>query len=635
VDIWGVLSSLVAINMKLFTFLFLAVLSLSLNAETLPPLVDGKAPQNYEELWKGFDPRKEPLDVEVLKEWEEGNVVIRIVRYRIGIFKGKKAMMAAVYGFPKGGKSLPGLLQIHGGGQYADSKAVVTNAKRGYATISIAWAGRISSPKYRVSPKEVKLFWENKTEDPAYKVTTDWGALDAYHAPSRNGKDAFASIPDGSQEWTLDDVPSPRNNSWFLVTIGARRALTFLEQQPEVHPPSLGVYGHSMGGKLTIATAASDKRVIAAAPSCGGISDRYNLDPLHSKTIGDSPALQHVICPTIFLSPANDFHGHINNLRDTIQEMCCAEWRVTCSAHLNHRDYPENEVATQLWFDKRLKGSFEWPKTPKTELELKPNSMPILKVFPDTSKKILGVEVYYTQQGKVGKEPRINRMAQFWHHAKVFKFRKGDPIQAGLPLYSTDLPLWVFANVIYALDEPITGAGYYYGEYTTKKFNLSSLIEIVSAKELQAAKVQTGLKPSLTIEKFEEDWEKEWYYYANDGWGIRTHKVYHPIWKAPEGATLAMEVKAGKENLLLVGLDDHVAEVELKGDSKWQMVTLSLCDFKDVNEASLETWDGLKELRLLPKDTLRSKDRKNRTTRKVGGEWQGEPPLFRNLRWVE
>ena len=46
----------------------------------------------------------------------------------------------------------------------------------GYATLSIAWAGRISAPGYQVTPNEVKLFWEGKTDDPKYKLTTDWGA---------------------------------------------------------------------------------------------------------------------------------------------------------------------------------------------------------------------------------------------------------------------------------------------------------------------------------------------------------------------------------------------------------------------------------------------------------------------------
>jgi hypothetical protein len=106
--------------------------------ETLPPPTYGVAPETFKEMWSGFDPRLEPLDVEILKEWEENGVVLKVLRYRIGIFKGKKAMMAAVYGYPKGGRNIPGLVQIHGGGQYADYRAPLTNAKRGYATISIS-----------------------------------------------------------------------------------------------------------------------------------------------------------------------------------------------------------------------------------------------------------------------------------------------------------------------------------------------------------------------------------------------------------------------------------------------------------------------------------------------------------------
>ena len=130
--------------------------------DTLPALRGEKAPQTWNEAWRGFDPRKEPLEIEVLKEWEEDGVVLRVLRYRIGVFKRTKAKMACVYGFPKDGRRLPGLVQIHGGGQYADYQAPLTNAKRGYASLSISWAGRISAPGYRVSPNEVKLFGKEK-----------------------------------------------------------------------------------------------------------------------------------------------------------------------------------------------------------------------------------------------------------------------------------------------------------------------------------------------------------------------------------------------------------------------------------------------------------------------------------------
>ena len=98
------------------------------------------------------------------KKREEEDVALRFVRFRIGVFKGKKATLAAVYGFPKNGsesgRKLPGLVQIHSGGQYADYKACLLNANRGHATVSIAWAGRISAPDYRVTPVEFReLRW--------------------------------------------------------------------------------------------------------------------------------------------------------------------------------------------------------------------------------------------------------------------------------------------------------------------------------------------------------------------------------------------------------------------------------------------------------------------------------------------
>jgi len=213
-------------------------------------------------------------------------------------------MMAAVYGYPKGGKKLPGLVQIHGGGQYADYRAVLTNAKRGYATISISWAGRINAPGYNVNPQIVKLFWDGKTDDPGYKLTTDWGALDAYHAPCRYSKNHFGNM--APAPWTLDAVESPRNNPWFLCTLGARRALTFLQQQPQVDGDKLGVYGHSMGGKLTVLTTAADSRVKASAPSCGGISNRNTDHALFDATIADDVSLKQISCPIIFLRMMTD-----------------------------------------------------------------------------------------------------------------------------------------------------------------------------------------------------------------------------------------------------------------------------------------------------------------------------------------
>lgn len=603
--------------------------------ETLPPLRDGLAPVNFEGMWAGFDPRAEPLEAEVLAEWEEDDVVLRIVRFRIGVFKGQKAMLAAVYGYAKDALQsearLPGLVQIHGGGQYADHRSCLLNARRGYATLSIAWAGRISAPEYRVTPAEVQLFWEGKTDDPGYRLTTDWGAVDGYHAPGRNPGNVFPSAKPAA--WTLDAVESPRNSGWFLCALAARRALTFLEQQPEVDPRRLGVYGHSMGGKLTVMTA-PDPRVRAAAPSCGGISDRDNDSPLFRATLGDDISLKEVSCPIMFLSPANDFHSRIGDLPKAVHEIASDEWRVTCAPHHNHQDTAEYEVATMLWFDEHLQGTFAFPQTPESTLRLDTaDAVPEFSVRPDQSQPVLSVNVFYTQQGRENETPadRENTMHRFWHHAAA---SEADGIwTAKLPLGSTDRPLWVYANVLYPLAAPVTGAGYYYGTYTAESFNLSSLLKMVTADELRAAGSRATLTPSLLIEDFEGDWEQEWFTFRPDEWARTTHKVYDPIWRAPARAMLALEVQAAEPNTLVVLLDGYAAEVQLHGGNQWQDVVLKPGDFRDVGEEALESWEHVGRLSLSPSETLRPGRGDSGQPRIVGGTWRGDPPRFRNLRW--
>lgn len=601
-------------------------------SETLPVLDKNKVPQTWNDAWIGFDPRNEPLEVEVLKEWEEDGIVLKVIRYRIGVFKGKRAMMAGVYGYPKGGEDLPGLVQIHGGGQYADYKAPLSNAKRGYASISISWAGRISAPGYRVTPNEVKLFWDGKVNDPKYKITTDWGALDAYHAPSRYGKDAFPSIP--VTDWTLDAVESPRNNAWFLATLGARRALTFLERQAEVDPDRLGVYGHSMGGKLTVLTAGSDNRVKAAVPSCGGISDRYSKNLLHLATVSDPPSLRRISCPILFQSPANDFHGRINDLKTSINEIKSKDWRVACSPHHNHQDSAEYEVASQLWFDQHLKGENKLPKSPILSLDFPSGKEPAAHLIVDKAMEILSIDIFYTQQGQMDgeKDNSTNTKNRFWHHSPVS--RNMDKWTAQLPLFSINKPLWVYGNVTYKLKNPVSGAGYYYGIYNAEKFTLSSLMNVYKPSFLQNSKVVAKMKPSTLIEGFKKDWQKEWFSYNSQKWGLRTHKLYHPAWKAPGSSHLYVEVKAENANKLIIGLDGYFAEVSLTGKNKWQGIKLKPQDFYDFAMKPRRDWGDIKELRLDESEILRPPKGSQLKLRKIGGKWIGGPPEFRFLRWL-
>ena len=605
------------------------------SAETLSPLIDDHVPQNFQQMWDKFDPHAEPLEIEVLKEWQEDGVQLRIVRFRIGVFKGETARLAAVYGFPLSVKTtkarLPGLLQIHGGGQYADHRACVANAKRGYATLSIAWAGRMSAPDYRVSPNEVKLFWDGKTGDPNYRVTTDWGAVDGYHAPGRNPGNVFPSAKPAA--WTIDSVESPRNSGWFLCALAARRALTFLEQQSEVDPDRLGVYGHSMGGKLTVMTSV-DSRVRAAAPSCGGISDRYNDSELFRNTLGDDVSLRQITCPIIFLSPANDFHGRIGDLPNAIDEIDTVQWRVTCSPHHNHQDTAEYEVATLLWFDQHLKRTFTIPATPQTELRLTTDDgVPVLMVSPDNSRQIESVDVFYTLHGKANETPRDREdtMHRFWHHVRANQ--RGDQWTASLPLPRTDRPLWVYANVRYSLDKPVAGVGYYYGHYSADSFNLSSLLTTITPEELVKADVRSTLQPTIFIEDFEDDWEQEWFTYRPREWARTTHKLNSDVWKAPAGASLVLELQSKQPNTIVFRFDNFAAEVDIPGGDSRHTITLQPSDFTDYNEESLNDWAKVRRLKLTHAEHLRPPRGQDGPPKLIGKNWRGPAPEFHSLRW--
>ena len=47
-------------------------------------------------MWGDFDPRQAPLETETLNEWEEDGVVLRVVRFHIGVFKGEASSLAGL-----------------------------------------------------------------------------------------------------------------------------------------------------------------------------------------------------------------------------------------------------------------------------------------------------------------------------------------------------------------------------------------------------------------------------------------------------------------------------------------------------------------------------------------------------------
>jgi hypothetical protein len=86
---------------------------------------------------------------------------------------------------------------------------------------------------------------------------------------------------------------------------------------------------------------------------------------------------------------------------------------------------------------------------------------------------------------------------------------------------------------------------------------------------------------------------------------------------------------------LVIGLDNHAAEIQLKGSPDWQSIVLTSSDFRNAAQGALPAWKGIRELRLGPKETLRAKVGEKEKKLELGGVWQGPQPEFRHLRWLE
>ena len=361
-----------------------------LSAETDSfPALTGRPPQNFDELWAGYDPNHEPLDIKIVRQWDSDGITTQMLTYKIGVFKGRESRMGAYFAFPdQTQEPIPAILQMHGGGQRASREMVEAAAANGYASLSINWGG--------------KPMADQQAGDPG----TDWGAVDATQT-GHNGH--YASLqPDDK---TLDAVVSPRNNNWFLIVVAARRALTLLQHQPMIDPNRLGVRGHSMGGKLTVMTAGADPRVKAAFPSCGGTAPATeklrhrpgsacrppNREPLYHTTISDLVAIRRITCPILYAGPHNDFNGNLDNLYANWREMPGKQIHFTVSPHLNHRHIPEAQFAGPHFFDVMLKDDGEFPNTPKLDVDLKTaDGIPTATLKPDWPDEVVKVVFYYS-----------------------------------------------------------------------------------------------------------------------------------------------------------------------------------------------------------------------------------------------
>lgn len=562
--------------MKKFILLLCFISHLSAK-DTFTPISDpDKLPKSALELWQGYDARAENLEVKIIEEWKTDEVTTRYLTYKVGRFKGANSRVAAYYSFPNKPGKHPAFVWSHGGGQRAEKNRSVYFAKQGFANIDINWLGR---------PMEDDI-----------EENTDWGKVDPTQGPRFYSKALRKGWKVNLQpdEFSIDPIPSPRNSNWILLSMAGRRAITFLEKQPEVNPDRIGFTGFSMGGMITALTA-TDPRLKAVAPFVGGTGFKYVDFPggivgsskrpqfqslkMYKNAIDPEVYWPHVKCPVAFITSSNDFHSTFERIYRSMDLLPHEDWRVSSNVHYNHGPGPEEWVVLNLWFKKYLGNEqIVIPDTPPSSFLLD-KGMATFSVSPKVIDRLAGVKIYYSY------DP--NSRTRFWHLAKAKK--TNHTWTTDIPVYPR-LPLYVFGHCRYKLDQEMTlQVG------NSKTFSINSKEAIHEPKNIDLKELSKLAKNGL-IENFSNgtaDWA------SRNGDSITTYKLQSPMIDRsndkvlaftidPQGRDHTLRLRLGSSFLSRennIGTFTYHTKVTGKGP---QQILINRKDFKSEKDKVLE-----------------------------------------------
>ena len=559
-----------------------------------------------EDLWRGIDVEKLPLEVEITKRWEESGCGYQALTYVSEVADGAKIRIFGMFGAPKGAKHLPGILHIHGGGQTASLAWVQYWAKRGYACVTYDFCGP----------------WENRTE------FTDWGPLAKNCNMASNG--------------VYQVHPTPRMSGWFHWALAGRRALTLVAQMPEVDPDRLGIFGISVGGTLCWLVAGTDARVKAAIPiyGCGYNVDRrkagFGIVPgedqlIYQEALAPEAYAPYIKCPVFFLSASNDHHGWMDDSLDALGAVQ-ATTRQAFTPHYIHHIEPEQGADLQPWMDWHLKGGKPFSENPALEIKLDEQGVLEGRVRPQKAETVKKVILYYALGMKIPP-------SRFWRRVDAAKTEDGT-WSASLPVVSIWDRASVFANVFYdsgvCLSTKLSNK--LPGQLGKARATLTPRLEIDDGssgyEKWFFGPAYTDPNIDRALLRAGEDEGRRYVSIDKAGFGdrinftIASHIFGDPQFQGPPGATLAFDCKGGFDtNGLTLSFSESewmpagvnykakVTQQEVTGG--WKTVLVPLSKFVNEKGANPASWSKADRIQIL------------------GVATQAEPPLFSHFRWIQ
>ncbi len=456
-------------------------------AEPPNALATGARIDSVAAMFAGSDWERDPLEIEVIREWEEDGVDFEEVYFTGPITYGVKTRVHAFRGAPSGGMNLPGMLHGHGGGGSASLQAVKFWAERGYVCVSFDYSGEL----------------------PGRTRFTDFGAA---ILGQREGRPAAA-----------EDVKTARWNFWYGVTAAGCRAVTLIAAHPRVDRERIGAYGISAGGYLCWMMAAADPRLKTIVPLYGNaagierdratsarvpIVDRAAFDREAFSRHPEAPELHAPLirCPVLFMTATNDGFD-LDESFDTLDRIAppAPAPRLLLTPRWVHHMEPAESRLLPVWMAWQLKGEgAAWPATPAVEF-IASGPVPAVVVRPEDPDGVAAVSIHYS----IGNPKAASR---YWR--EVPARREGGTWTGDAPFTRAGERLHAFATVSYRAGPRLS----------------SRVIEISTAS-------LPGVKPTLAwsrqIDSMEDD--RGWYWVPAYTEPLTYDEYFRP-WSGPDGS---------------------------------------------------------------------------------------------------
>lgn len=297
-----------------------------------------------DEFWKFSTPEELPFAEEWIVQKEENGVISKEFYFTSEVAGGEPYRIYAIYSAPKTNGKVPAILYIHGATGTADPATVAAWVKRGYACLSFDWTANPKDKQYK------------RTHFSKFGDLTD----------AKSGG-AFVSPPERSR--------------MHQTIIAARRALSWLQLQPEVEPDKLGVLGISWGGFASLLLNGIDDRIQALVNVYGaGFYQEFGLNGGCFGVTGPLQYLQreqqvewlshfdpaHYLskahAPTLMFTGTKDMFFWLPLVMKTFEALA-VEKRLVLEPNINHTITKDAIIETAArWFDLFLRASGKaWP----------------------------------------------------------------------------------------------------------------------------------------------------------------------------------------------------------------------------------------------------------------------------------